>query len=306
MMIEENNEFVAYSVGVKLCYDSNYHNEHKFPRINMFMERWSDKDASESVNSRPDAFLRGVLEANGFVTNRGNVEIDLPWSVSVVNRDFILSKIPNHVKYSIKGPDYRQHLVIEGVNAFDFLAYVYDHKGLFAKSVYRDDSNPMFKQYLKSVVNVGDVSKTPLIKYTKLRDDAVAPMKSRPSDSGYDLTLIDIAKTVAIPAGDKVVTYYDTGISVEPPAGFYFDLVPRSSLSKTGYMLANSIGVIDQSYRGSILVPLIRVEPRMPDIALPFRGVQIIPRPVHHFPLQEVEQLSETDRGEGGFGSTGA
>ena len=98
---------------------------------------------------------------------------------------------------------------------------------------------------------------------------------------------------------------YDTGIKVQPAFGWYFDLVPRSSISKTGYMLANSIGVIDRTYVGPVLVPLRKVDPHAPDLELPARLVQIIPRPIVHIQWEEVEALDETARGAGGFGSTG-
>ena len=73
-------------------------------------------------------------------------------------------------------------------------------------------------------------------------------------------------------------------------------------------MLANSVGIIDRSYRGNILVPLIKVVDNAPEIQLPFRAVQAIPRKAVHFELIEVkneDELGESDRSDKGFGSSG-
>ena len=115
----------------------------------------------------------------------------------------------------------------------------------------------------------------------------------------HDLTLIDVVRTFGN------VTLYTTGISVQPAFGWYFDLVPRSSLSKTGHAVANSVGVIDRTYTGPIMVALVRLDPSAPELELPARVVQIVPRPIVHVHLEEVDELDETARGAGGFGSTG-
>ena len=102
------------------------------------------------------------------------------------------------------------------------------------------------------------------------------------------------------------VAWFDTGIAVEPPEGYYFELVGRSSISKSGYMLANNIGIIDDSYRGSILVALVKINPSAPDLELPCRLVQLIPRQLVLMEPKEVDELSDTIRGTGGFGSSGS
>tara|TARA_Y100000816_G_scaffold291680_1_gene283857 strand:- start:951 stop:1613 length:663 start_codon:yes stop_codon:yes gene_type:complete len=140
-----------------------------------------------------------------------------------------------------------------------------------------------------------------LIQSTKCvltREDAVLPSKASPSDSGYDLTLVDTHKQVG------KVTLYNTGVKVQPPYGVYFDLVPRSSIIKSGYMLANSVGIIDQGYTGEILVPLIKVDPDAPDLQLPNKIAQLIPRNWMHTNVIKVDSLEVTTRNEGGFGST--
>jgi dUTP pyrophosphatase len=135
--------------------------------------------------------------------------------------------------------------------------------------------------------------------FRKTRPDAVAPCKQHQDDVGYDLTLLELVKE------ENGVQFFDTGIAVRPPLGYYFEVVGRSSISKSGYTLANNIGVIDPNYRGSIRVALFKHNPDMPQLPTPNRLVQLIPRAFHHFEPKEVDNLNETDRGDGGFGSTG-
>src|SRR5690606_668839 len=137
------------------------------------------------------------------------------------------------------------------------------------------------------------------IRVQRVHPNAQLPKKERISDSGYDLTLLYVKSTF----GRTVL--FGTGLIVEPPIGWYLDVVPRSSIIKRGYILANSVGIIDQSYRGEILVPLIKMYRNTADLELPARVAQMIPRPIVHFPVVEATDLSATERGAGGFGSTG-
>lgn len=135
--------------------------------------------------------------------------------------------------------------------------------------------------------------------FVKVKPNAVAPRKAHDSDSGYDLVLIEHLKT------EMGVSWYDTGLSVQPPEGHYFEVYGRSSIAKSGHMLANSVGIIDSSYRGTIQIALVKINPSAPDLILPCRIAQMIPRSLIHLEPVEVESLSDTERGCGGFGSTG-
>jgi dUTP pyrophosphatase len=104
---------------------------------------------------------------------------------------------------------------------------------------------------------------------------------------------------------DATMVLYDTGIAVQPPIGYYFELVGRSSISKTGYIVANSVGIIDASYTGSIKVALVKVWKEAQDIELPARLVQLIPRQFIHLEPKEVSEFDGTKRADGGFGSSG-
>lgn len=133
----------------------------------------------------------------------------------------------------------------------------------------------------------------------KCKENAVIPKKAHASDSGYDVTIIDVVKQL-----NTKTTLYGTGIKVTPPHGYYFELVPRSSISKTGYILANNIGIIDRSYTGEIMVALTKINEDSPNIELPLKIAQLIPRQFIHFFPKIVDSTPETSRGTGGFGST--
>jgi len=137
----------------------------------------------------------------------------------------------------------------------------------------------------------------------KTRSDAVLPSKGHPSDSGLDLTLLGPVEGKGKQYGD--VSLYHTGIKAtiaEP--GWDLKIYPRSSISKTGYMLANSIGVVDSSYRGEIFVALRKVDPSAEPLTFPVKLVQLLPERVPDVQVVEAS-LDQTERGAGGFGSTG-
>lgn len=137
-------------------------------------------------------------------------------------------------------------------------------------------------------------------------DHAKIPTKVHDTDSGFDVTVY-ARKNGAEHDDIFQSTMFHTGLFIEPPEGYYFELVARSSLQKEGYMLANAVGIIDNSYRGEIFVPLVKFNNRLPDLKLPARVAQLIPRKIEPMRLQLVDSytdLSRTVRGFGGFGST--
>jgi len=170
-----------------------------------------------------------------------------------------------------------------GINALDFLDKVYNGIVFDPVKKYNQIKKDLYPHSFK---------------WAKTDPNALAPSKNRLSDTGYDLHVI---KKVSVKNG---VYFYDTGIKVNPPYGYYFDLVGRSSISKTGWMIANNIGIIDASYRGSIVVALVRVVPDAPEIEVPMKLVQLIPRKLEIMEMIEVDELDDTSRGDsGGLGS---
>ena len=135
------------------------------------------------------------------------------------------------------------------------------------------------------------------VKIKKLHKDAIIPSYAKPGDAGMDLTAVN----VSFDEFDNLVC--ETGIAVEIPKGYVGLVFPRSSISKYALHLRNSVGVIDSGYRGEILVKFgYAAEQLIYKKDDKIAQLVIIPYPQVTF--EEVEELSETERGKGGFGST--
>lgn len=134
-----------------------------------------------------------------------------------------------------------------------------------------------------------------IIKFKKLDGAAQTPVKSSSGAAAYDL--IAISHTIV---GNKPYTEYDTGIAMEIPEGYVGLAFARSSISNTGAILANGVGVIDPDYRGSIKARFYGTPYENND-----KIVQLIILKTENVIFEEVEELSETTRGIKGFGSTG-
>jgi dUTP pyrophosphatase len=140
---------------------------------------------------------------------------------------------------------------------------------------------------------------------------ACLPSKGRSNDVGYDLTVYGIERTNRGLA--ETCTYLaDFGVAVEPPFGYYFELIPRSSIAWLGFIMPNSVGVIDPDYRGTLKMPLIFMgDPKSADRAaenlVGKRVAQLILRPMvtSEFVTVAFDELSKTVRGNDGFGSSG-
>lgn len=140
------------------------------------------------------------------------------------------------------------------------------------------------------------------IKVLMCDSNAQIPSRQHPDDIGCDVTLISrLDGKTEDTVGE--VTYFGTGIKIKPPKGYFVEIVPRSSLHKRGYMLANSVGIIDPGYRGEVVVALYKFK-ECDDLELPNNSVQIILRKANYAHVQIVETLDDTERGDGGFGST--
>jgi len=154
------------------------------------------------------------------------------------------------------------------------------------------------KKLFYQAANAWKSSINPCIGFCLESPMAVMPTK-RIIDVGYDITIIDVAKQLT-----PMTTMYETHISLNIPLGFYVEMIPRSSLSKTGYMFANSIGIIDPCYTGTLKVALIKMDPSMPNIELPCCIAQIILKPYVVSDTYQTNTKLITTRGDGGFGST--
>jgi dUTP pyrophosphatase len=195
----------------------------------------------------------------------------------------------------------------------------------------------IYSLYVQHIQAQSKNKNTPMkIKIKKLHSDAVIPSYATSGDAGMDLTAV----TAQIDKSGLFIEY-GTGIAVEIPRGYVGLLFPRSSLSKTSLVLANHVGVVDSGYRGEVKfrfkelnMSLKQIEPEilktlqddrerkgLPLLTGPTESsiwhasessyevgdrigqLVIIPYPQIEF--EEVEELSSTERGEGGYGSTG-
>ncbi len=137
------------------------------------------------------------------------------------------------------------------------------------------------------------------VKIKRLHPDAKIPKYAKQGDAGMDLYSVDMYWD------DHGNFVFHTGLAVEIPEGYVGLIYPRSSISKTPHHLRNSVGVIDSGYRGEIMIKFGgNSHPTTYDVG--DRIAQLIVMPYPLVELLEVEELSETDRGSGGFGSTGA
>lgn len=165
-----------------------------------------------------------------------------------------------------------------------------------------------------------------VLKVKRLHPDAKLPTQANPNDAGFDVYAIDdgTIKLTRVNQGKFALAYvqYKTGLSIEPPEGYHVELFPRSSITKQDVVLANSIGLVDQDYRGEVIfrfkVCIFRnfIIDERTDSATSLhkylniykagdRIGQFVLRKTYHYEIQEVDNLSNTIRGKGGFGSSG-
>lgn len=146
------------------------------------------------------------------------------------------------------------------------------------------------------------------IKFTKLHPDAVVPTKAHPTDAGFDLT------AVSKEYDEHGALVYNTGIAVEIPDGYCGLVFPRSSIAKYDLMLSNGIGLIDSCYRGAISAKFKPISyyaqkrdtlDSLKSYEVGDRIAQLVIIPYPEVKFVESDCLSDSDRGNGGYGSTG-
>lgn len=142
------------------------------------------------------------------------------------------------------------------------------------------------------------------INIKKLYDGAVIPTRGSNEAAGYDLYAYIPKQSQTIPVGETKVI--GTGIALEIPKGYVGLVYARSGLAtKRALRPANCVGVIDSDYRGEIGVALHNDGKEAQTIHIQDRIAQIVIAPYLSVEFNEVDELEDTNRGEGGFGSTG-
>lgn len=140
-----------------------------------------------------------------------------------------------------------------------------------------------------------------ILKIKKLSENAVIPKQATSGSAGFDI----VATEVSYNGG---YIEFKTGLSFELPEGTAGLLMPRSSISKTPLFLSNSVGLLDRDFTGQVtfrfkLLPQASHEDSIYQVGDRIGQLVIIPIP--KIEIQEVEELTETSRGNGGYGSTG-
>ena len=139
------------------------------------------------------------------------------------------------------------------------------------------------------------------VKIKKLSDNAVIPHYVHGTDAGMDM----YATSFKVDEQGNYV--YGTGLAMEIPEGYVGLIFPRSSISKYSLQLSNSVGVIDSGYRGEIIFKFNHFNNKTTKkhYEVGERVGQIIIMPYPKVEFKEVDELDDSDRGEGGFGSSG-
>ncbi len=142
-----------------------------------------------------------------------------------------------------------------------------------------------------------------VIKVKKLTDEAVIPTLGSRVAAGADLYSAEKEDVVIMPGETKFI---GTGLAVEIPDGYVGLVYARSGLAcKRGLAPANKVGVIDSDYRGEVKVALLNHGKEPQKVEKGERIAQMVVAPYLSAVYEEAEELSDTERGEGGFGSTG-
>jgi len=235
------------------------------------------REFKELKDDYKKAFIRGIYEYNNLRENTNDIRMKKNEMIKDNYQDYM-----DYLGIPYIIDDENNILIKYGCSSVDFLGLLYNNI----------DNNISF------VYNNYNLT-LPKINIVKTDENAITPTKKNWSDVGYDLSIIK-----KIEDFNSKTSLYDTGIKIQVDFGYYVEIVPRSSLSKSGYMLANSVGIIDNSYRGNLMVALIKVCDDAKEIEYPFRCCQIIIRKYVNSTIEEVGNVDKTKRNDGGFGST--
>lgn len=137
------------------------------------------------------------------------------------------------------------------------------------------------------------------VKVKKLNENAIIPKYAHSTDAGLDL----VAVSSTYDNYGNIV--YDTGLAFEIPEGYVGLIFPRSSISKYDLRLSNAVGIIDSGYRGNVMFKFKPTNKSHEFYKVGDKIGQLIIIPYPKIELIESEELSDSDRGKGGFGSTG-
>jgi deoxyuridine 5'-triphosphate nucleotidohydrolase len=268
--------------------------------LNTFPNLYQPISLKKSNNYLFWVFIRGYIEKSGTISFINNIpKCIITFRNKKFMNDFLFYiDIPNNAICELK--DNLFSVEYNSTNCVDLLGLIYKDKN---KRLY----NKSFYKLFESLINWKNICQSNKLvldtcKVYKTDPNAIIPSKGHESDVGYDLTIIKEYKQLT-----PSTILYDTGIKLNVDYGYYIEIVPRSSLSKSGYMLSNSIGIIEKSYSGNLLVSLTKIDKEMPELVLPFKCCQLLFKPqisLNILEMNNTDSLENTSRNNGGFGST--
>lgn len=142
------------------------------------------------------------------------------------------------------------------------------------------------------------------LKFKRLSENAILPIRAHKGDAGLDLTATRI--TTELNECGQLILVYHTDLAVEIPEGYIGLMFPRSGIYKKSLMQTNCVGVIDAGYRGEVMAKFRNTTDVVPAVYREGeRFAQLVIVPIPDVTVVEAAELSETDRGENGMGSTG-
>ena len=279
----------------------------KYYDLSLFMNTICNADKTLLNN-----FIKAYIEKNARIYNNClYIKIynynTLKQITEIYNTPHKVLKEEVDIKEDTVNGEKNEQYVIEykNSNMIDFLGQIYTNSA---------DIDELYIN--NSIYNFLNNDNRPVLKIYKADVGAIVPSKNNYSDAGLDLTIIREHKVLNT---DTVL--YDTGIKLEIPNGYYVEIVPRSSISRSGYALANSIGIIDQGYTGNLYVALRKINNDCENLVLPYKCCQIIMKKqiypkiiiedltedlTEHLTEERKDNILSTSRGSGGFGSTDA
>lgn len=141
------------------------------------------------------------------------------------------------------------------------------------------------------------------LKIKRLSEKAIMPIRAHEGDAGIDLTCTNI--TQELNECGQLILVYHTDLAIEIPEGYVGLLLPRSSMATKSLTLTNSVGVIDSGYRGEVMAKMRSTTDVVPAIYKPGeRFAQLVIVPLLTYTIAEATELTDSERGEGGYGSS--
>jgi deoxyuridine 5'-triphosphate nucleotidohydrolase len=238
---------------------------------------------NEFTDKEKREYMRGIYEFNYLKYKSCDNDIKIKKSGMMKNNYQELMDYLNIPYIITSDEDNNEYILIKyGCNTLDFLGLLY----------YGIDNTLSFNETNYNYT-------LPRCCVIRVDENAIMPTKAHWSDVGFDLSIIKKIKDL-----NSRTILYDTGLKIQLDFGYYAEIVPRSSISKTGYILANNIGIIDNSYRGNLMIALTKIADDAIEIEYPFKCCQLIIRKQVLVGMEEVGKLENTMRQEGGFGSS--